>query len=91
MSEQALIGDSEKNDYKVVINHEEQYSLRSFAPSDERGNPAGWRDAGFTGSREACLAYIDENWTDMRPASLRTVLAAVSAAASSRESKKARL
>ncbi len=51
----------------VVINDEEQYSIW---PQD-RDIPAGWREAGFRGDKEACLAHIDEVWTDMRPASLR--------------------
>jgi MbtH protein len=53
--------------YKVVVNHEEQYSIW---PAD-RENPAGWRDAGKAGSKAECLGYIKEVWTDMRPLSLR--------------------
>ena len=53
--------------YKVLVNHEEQYSIW---PAD-RENAPGWRDAGKTGSKEECLAYIKEVWTDMRPLSLR--------------------
>lgn len=53
--------------YKVVINHEEQYSIWLA----DKENPKGWRDAGKTGSKEECLAYIEEVWTDMRPKSLR--------------------
>ena len=53
--------------YKVVANHEEQYSLW---PAD-RENPLGWRDAGKSGSKAKCLTYIEEVWTDMRPLSLR--------------------
>jgi MbtH protein len=53
--------------YKVVINHEEQYSIWLA----DRENPAGWRDAGKTGTKDECLAYIKEVWTDMRPLSLR--------------------
>lgn len=53
--------------YKVVINHEEQYSIWSA----DRENALGWRDAGKSGTKEACLAYINEVWTDMRPLSLR--------------------
>jgi MbtH protein len=53
--------------YKVVVNHEEQYSIW---PSS-RENPAGWRDAGKSGPKAECLAYIKEVWTDMRPLSLR--------------------
>jgi MbtH protein len=53
--------------YKVVLNHEEQYSIW---PAD-RENPLGWTDAGRTGPKAECLAYIKEVWTDMRPLSLR--------------------
>lgn len=53
--------------YKVVVNHEEQYSLWPA----ERENPPGWRDAGKTGTREDCLAHIQDVWTDMRPLSAR--------------------
>lgn len=53
--------------YKVVVNHEEQYSIW---PAD-RDNPSGWRDAGKSGKKAECLAYVKEVWTDMRPLSLR--------------------
>lgn len=53
--------------YKVVMNHEEQYSIW---PAD-RENPLGWRDAGKSGPKQVCLDYITEVWTDMRPLSLR--------------------
>ena len=38
--------------YKVVVNHEEQYSIW---PAD-RENPLGWEDAGKSGSKTECLA-----------------------------------
>ncbi|HVN79267.1 MAG TPA: MbtH family protein [Terriglobia bacterium] len=53
--------------YKVVVNHEEQYSIW---PAD-RENPLGWRDAGKSGLKADCLEYIKGVWTDMRPLSLR--------------------
>ena len=53
--------------YKAVLNHEEQYSIW---PAD-RENALGWNDAGKSGTKEECLAYIKEVWTDMRPLSLR--------------------
>jgi MbtH protein len=53
--------------YKVVVNHEEQYSIW---PAD-RENALGWSDAGKSGAKAECLAYIEEVWTDMRPLSLR--------------------
>jgi MbtH protein len=60
----------EKDDttiYKVVVNHEEQYSIW---PS-HRPSPLGWSDVGKAGSKSECLSYINEVWTDMRPLSLR--------------------
>ncbi len=59
--------EEDKTIYKVVINHEEQYSLW---PAD-RESPFGWRDVGKRGLKPECLAYIKEVWTDMRPLSLR--------------------
>jgi MbtH protein len=57
----------DKRLYKVVVNDEEQYSIW-FA---DRENAAGWRDAGKSGTKDECLAYVKEVWTDMRPLSLR--------------------
>lgn len=52
--------------YLVLVNDENQHSLwPSFAEV-----PAGWTVAKTEDSRQACLDYIDENWTDMRPKSL---------------------
>ncbi|WP_336779443.1 MbtH family protein [Paenibacillus illinoisensis] len=53
--------------FKVVVNHEEQYSIWP----ENKPNPNGWYDTAKTGSKEECLAYIKEVWTDMRPLSLR--------------------
>lgn len=53
--------------YKVVVNHEEQYSIWL----NDRENPLGWKDVGKTGNKAECLSYIKEVWTDMRPLSLR--------------------
>lgn len=57
--------------YKVVVNHEEQYSIW-FA---DRQPPLGWREVGKQGLKSECLAYIKEIWTDMRPLSLRKQMA----------------
>jgi uncharacterized protein YbdZ (MbtH family) len=62
--------DPEKEDttiYKVVMNHEEQYSIWP----DYKEIPNGWQHVGKTGLKAECLAYIKEVWTDMRPLSLR--------------------
>ncbi len=61
----------DKTIYKVVLNHEEQYSIWPA----ERDNALGWRDAGKTGPKDECLAWIKEVWTDMRPLSLRKRMA----------------
>ena len=53
--------------YRVVVNHEEQYSIW---PAN-RENPVGWRDVDKQGTKEECLGYIKEVWTDMRPLSIR--------------------
>lgn len=53
--------------YKVVVNHEEQYSIW---PANQE-NALGWRDVGKSGLKQECLDYIKEVWTDMRPLSLR--------------------
>jgi MbtH protein len=57
--------------YKVVVNHEQQYSIW---PAD-RENPSGWLDAGRVGPKQECLDHIKEVWTDMRPLSLRRTTA----------------
>ena len=57
-------------DFEVVINEEEQYSIWPRG----RENAPGWRNVGFAGSREECLAHIDAVWTDMRPRSLRLAM-----------------
>ena len=59
--------DEQDIEYKVVINHEEQYSIW---PAD-RDNAPGWKDAGKQGSKQDCLEHIGRVWTDMRPLSLR--------------------
>lgn len=53
--------------YVVLRNDEEQYSLW-LADQDV---PAGWYRVGEEGTKEQCVAYVDEVWTDMRPKSLR--------------------
>lgn len=53
--------------YKVLVNEEEQYSLWLA----NKAIPLGWKEAYKTASKEECLAYVKEVWTDMRPKSLR--------------------
>ncbi|HFF3759149.1 MbtH family NRPS accessory protein [Stenotrophomonas forensis] len=62
----------DQQQYKVVVNHEEQYSIWPA----ERENAPGWSDAGKCGSKDDCLQHIEEVWVDMRPLSLRQKMAA---------------
>lgn len=62
--------EEDKRTYKVVVNHEEQYSIW-FA---DREPPAGWREVGKSGLKAECLGYVKEVWTDMRPLSLRKAM-----------------
>ncbi len=61
--------------FEVVLNDEEQYSIW---PADKE-IPVGWKKAGKLAAREACLEYIKEVWTDMRPLSLRKRMASIAA------------
>jgi uncharacterized protein YbdZ (MbtH family) len=62
--------DDQDGRFLVLVNDEEQYSLwPTFA-----GVPAGWavKFGGSEGTdRDSALRYVEENWTDMRPRSLR--------------------
>lgn len=62
--------EDENAEYLVLINHEEQYSLWPAF----RDIPAGWTATGPRGKRRECLDWIDKNWTDMRPKSLRDAM-----------------
>lgn len=51
----------------VIINHEEQYSVALASGPI----PRGWRKVGEPCLLDACMDYIEEVWTDMRPLSVR--------------------
>jgi MbtH protein len=58
--------EDENATYRVLMNDEGQHSLwPSFAEI-----PDGWRVVHEEDSRQACLDYVEEHWTDMRPNSL---------------------
>jgi MbtH protein len=57
--------------YTVLVNEEEQHSLW---PS-HKPIPAGWRSVGIHGPKADCLEYIERNWTDITPLSVRKRLA----------------
>ncbi|WP_277608130.1 MbtH family protein [Streptomyces boncukensis] len=64
--------DDESGTFVVLVNDEGQHSLwPAFADI-----PHGWRTALAQTTRELALAYIEENWTDLRPRSLRAADAA---------------
>jgi MbtH protein len=53
--------------FLVIVNAEGQHSLW---PADFRV-PSGWEVAHDADSRSRCVEYVDEHWSDMRPASIR--------------------
>jgi MbtH protein len=59
--------DDPEGTFLVLVNAEEQHSLWP-AHLDV---PAGWRTVHGGDTREACLAYVEEHWTDLRPLSAR--------------------
>jgi uncharacterized protein YbdZ (MbtH family) len=65
--------DDQDSRFYVVVNDEEQHSLwPAFAEV-----PAGWRIAFGEADRSACLEYVEQNWTDMRPKSLQEAMTPV--------------
>ncbi|MEV1091057.1 MbtH family protein [Streptomyces microflavus] len=64
--------EDENGTYLVLVNHEGQHSLwPSFAEV-----PVGWTVVHPEDTRQACLDYVEENWTDLRPKSLTETMAA---------------
>lgn len=58
--------DNEDGTFLVLVNDEGQHSLwPAFAEI-----PQGWTSVYGEESRKACLEYVDEHWTDLRPKSL---------------------
>jgi MbtH protein len=58
--------DSADGSFLVLVNDEGQHSLwPAFAEV-----PRGWTCVHGEAGRQECLAYVEENWTDMRPKSL---------------------
>jgi MbtH protein len=59
--------DDESAQFHVLVNDEEQHSLWPvFAPV-----PAGWTPRLGPVTREEALAYVEQEWPDIRPKSLR--------------------
>ncbi|WP_328545523.1 MbtH family protein [Streptomyces platensis] len=58
--------------YHALVNEEGQYSLwPAFVAV-----PEGWTVSLEESSRDECISFIEESWTDMRPKSLVTAIAA---------------
>ncbi|MEV7244746.1 MULTISPECIES: MbtH family protein [unclassified Streptomyces] len=69
--------DDESGRFFVLVNDEEQYSLwPAFAEI-----PEGWRVVFGEEGRAECLDFVEKNWTDMRPRSLRVAMEADSGGA----------
>ena len=60
------ITDNNTLTHEALLNLEGQYCLWIFG----QAVPAGWASV-FSGSREECLAFIEREWVDMRPVSVR--------------------
>jgi uncharacterized protein YbdZ (MbtH family) len=64
--------DDDGGAFYVLTNDEDQHSLwPEFAAL-----PAGWRVVFGAATRADCLADVEQNWTDMRPKSLREAMTA---------------
>jgi MbtH protein len=62
----ATASDDQDGSYVVVVNHENQHALwPDYSPV-----PNGWTVKFGPDKKPACLEYVKENWTDMRPKSL---------------------
>ena len=68
--------EEDTREYVVLVNIEEQYSLWLA----DLEVPKGWREVFARNNKKACLEYVKEVWTDMRPLSLRKAMAEAAAA-----------
>lgn len=64
---QTTADDDTMKTYTVVRNAEELYSIWLA----KHAIPAGWSEVGKVGTKDECVAFIHEVWTDMRPLSVR--------------------
>ncbi|WP_280336839.1 MbtH family protein [Nocardia wallacei] len=59
--------DEDEAVFSVLVNDQGQHSLwPEFAEV-----PAGWTVVFGVAARQDCIDYIEQHWTDMRPASIR--------------------
>jgi MbtH protein len=66
MSPKRIYGSS----FSVLVNPNKQYTLIA------RGEPipAGWKPTSKEGTKEQCIKYIEEVWTDMTPRDMERLL-----------------
>ena len=66
MSPKRIYGSS----YKVLVSPDKNYTLiRSDSPL-----PAGWKPLSKEGTKDQCIKYIEDVWTDMTPRDLEQLL-----------------
>lgn len=58
--------EDENGTFLVLVNAENQHSLWPSTVDV----PAGWTTVHGEDTRAACLEYVEQHWTDLRPASL---------------------
>ncbi|QKV90500.1 MbtH family protein [Streptomyces sp. NA02950] len=56
-----------EGEFLVLVNSEEQHSIWPA----QLEVPAGWTTVFGAAGQDACVAYVNEHWTDIRPLSLR--------------------
>lgn len=66
--------DDDSGVFFVLVNNEGQHSVWPIFADV----PDGWRAVYGAADRPACLDYIEQNWPDIRPKSMRDRLAASS-------------
>ncbi|MET8950237.1 MbtH family protein [Streptomyces sp. NPDC004393] len=62
--------DEPDGSFMVLANHEAQYSLWPTSAAI----PDGWEVAHPPSDRQTCLAYVEEQWTDLRPKSVTNTM-----------------
>lgn len=63
--------DDEDGRFYVVVNDEGQHALW---PATLTTVPDGWTVVHGEETRQSCLDYVNQHWTDMRPRSVREQL-----------------
>ena len=62
--------DNPNTQFIVVTNHEEQYAIWP----NYKEISGGWKQVRDAATKDECLEFVQENWTDMRPKSLRDAM-----------------